>query len=273
MLGQGAAAPSQNPGHRHDNRESPDKRGDQRLSRVFTNNPLVKDTPYLRDPAGRYRIAHYLMSFKFNKEAYVVVGYMGPTSTWSFFRRAITLVEHHYPSTPATPSEPFNLDGAAFRLVWNPFPADQTPDISDLPPFDYALYLFHTVQFHLGQIFPIIYEPVFLYRLSQFENNALEICRTQRLWLTEYLLVLAFGEAFMSHDMPASTPAGSAFAARAMALLPDFAQLHEEGLLGIEVLALAAIYYHSIDMRVSAFQCVSSARKCPQFMMQTLIHQ
>ena len=75
--------------------------------------------------------------------------------------------------------------------------------------------------------------------------------------MAQYLLVLAFGEAFLYRDAPAPAPAGSAFAARAMALLPDVPQFHDEGLLAIEVLALAAIYLHSIDMRVPAFQYVS----------------
>lgn len=52
-------------------------------------------------------------------------------------------------------------------------------------------------------------------------------------------------------------PSGSAFASRAMALMPDIAELHDEGLLSIEVLSLAALCFRSIDMRVSAFQYVS----------------
>lgn len=184
---------------------------------------------------------------------------MGPTSTWSFFRRAVSLVERRHPIFPGTPFEPLNTDGTAFRLRWSALPADQIPEIGDLPPPDHAMYLFHTVQFHLGQLFPTIHEPVFLHRLSQFEIDPLGVCRTQRLWLAQYLLVLAFGEAFLSRDAQAPAPVGSAFAARAMALLPDVTQFHDEGLLAIEVLAMATLYFHSIDMRVSAFQYVSPA--------------
>lgn len=183
---------------------------------------------------------------------------MGPTSTWSFVRRLVALVEHHLPRAPDTPPDPFNTDGTAFRLKWAPLHPEAIPDVDHLPPVDYSLYLFHTVKFHLGNFFDIIDEPVFLSRLAQFETNAQETARTHRLWFAEYLLVLAFGESFMVNSGPGMAPAGTAFAARAMALIPDFAQLHDEGLLSIEVLSLAALYFHSIDMRVSAFQYVSA---------------
>ena len=160
-------------------------------------------------------------------KAHLPEGYMGPTSTWSFFRRVVALVEQSHPLFPGSPPKPFNTDGTAFRLHWSATSADQPLDISDLPPADYALYLFHTVKFHLGQLFPTIYEPLFLHRLSQFEGDPLETCRTQKLWLVQYLLVLAFGEAFLSHDAPNPAPAGSSFAARAMALLPYVSQLHD----------------------------------------------
>ncbi|KAH7142716.1 fungal-specific transcription factor domain-containing protein [Dactylonectria estremocensis] len=210
---------------------------DSPTSTVFTSNPLVKDASYLRDPAG----------------------YMGPTSTWSFFRRVITLVEQCSPPSTQSPSEPFNTDGTAFRLTWAPLWVNEIPDISNLPPPDYALYLFHTVKFHFGPLFEIVDEPVFLCRLKQFDSNALQLVQTHRLWFVEYLLVLAFGEALLLKKGPSPTPAGSEFAARAMALIPDPAQLHDEGLLSIEILALAALYFHSIDMRVSAFQYIGQA--------------
>lgn len=183
---------------------------------------------------------------------------MGPTSTWSFFRRLAALVEQTLSRTPDTPPDPFNTDGAALRLKWAPLRPDETPDVTSLPPVDYALYLFHTVKFHLGNFSQIIDEPMFLARLGQFETNAAEVARAHRLWFAEYLLILAFGESFLNGPGPDRTPAGSGFAARAMSLIPDFAELHDEMLLSIEVLSLAALYFHSIDMRVSAFQYVSS---------------
>ncbi|EEU48333.1 uncharacterized protein NECHADRAFT_23096, partial [Fusarium vanettenii 77-13-4] len=186
-------------------------------------------------------------------------GFLGPTSMWSFFRRAVALAEKRQPLSQLTSPDIFGVDGDAFRLRWVPQPPEAVPDLENLPPVDYALCLFHTVKFHLGQFAQIIDEPTFLARLEAFDGKALEVAQTQRLWLTEYLLILAFGEAFTAQAGPALVPPGSNFAERALAVLPDFAQLHEEGLESIEVLALVALYFHSIDMRSSAYQYIGHA--------------
>lgn len=176
---------------------------------------------------------------------------------WSFFRRAVALAEQRQPPSQPTSPDIFGVDGDAFRIRWVPQPPEAVPDLANLPPVDYALCLFHTVKFHLGQFAQIIDEPTFLARLEAFDGKALEVAQTQRLWLAEYLLILAFGEAFTAQAGPTLVPPGSNFAERALAVLPDFAQLHEEGLESIEVLALVALYFHSIDMRSSAYQYVS----------------
>lgn len=192
----------------------------------------------------------YLLTF--------LTGYMGHTSTWSFIRRVISLIEEYSPPNPQTPPEPFNTDGTAFRLTWTPTPLQETPDVSDLPPIDLALYLFHTVKFNLGQFFQLIDEPLFMFRLNELEANPVETAQKHRLWFAEYLIVMAFGKALFSAPSLGSAPAGYEYAARCLAILPDFAQLHDEGLLSVEVLSLVALYFHSIDMRVSAYQYVST---------------
>lgn len=40
--------------------------------------------------------------------------------------------------------------------------------------------------------------------------------------------------------------------------MPDVAEMQEEGLLAVEVLSLAALYFQAIDMRISAYQLVSA---------------
>lgn len=182
---------------------------------------------------------------------------MGPTSTWSFCRRTLALVEQRLPQAHPTPPDPFNTDGAAFRLKWVAIPPDEAPDIRNLPPLDYALYLFHTVKFHLGPYFQIIDENNYMHHFKRLETDVAGLSQSERLWFAEYLLVLAFGQAFLSHPTTGTEIPGSDFAARAMALIPDLAQLHDEEMLAIEVLSLAALYFQSIDMRVVAFQYVS----------------
>ncbi|KAK2592766.1 hypothetical protein QQS21_009538 [Conoideocrella luteorostrata] len=221
-------------------KESQEDTSADKQNAVFTSNPLVRDHVYLRDPGGRLR-------------------YMGTTSSWSFHRRLHAMLEQVTPREPFTPPDPFNTDGTAFRLRWVPAHPDHAPDVGNLPPHDYSLYLFHTVRFHLGHLFTVVDEPSFLHRLEEFEKNPVEVATENRLWFAEYLLILAFGVAFKADGGLADAPAGCEYASRGMALIPDTAQLHEEGLLSIEVLSLAALYFHSIDMRSSAYQNIGLA--------------
>ncbi|CAG9998268.1 unnamed protein product [Clonostachys byssicola] len=207
---------------------------------VFTTNPLVRDGSYIKDPWGRMR-------------------YMGPTSTWSFYQRAIATLGQRLPQDQTTPSELFAVDGSAFKLTWVALPPNGIPDLSGLPQTDHGLYMFHTVKFHLGYFSMIIDEPRFLARLHEFEMHPEEVAQSHRLWLAEYILILAFGEAFLNRPSRGDAPAGTALAARALALLPDLPQLHEEGLLSIEVLSLVALYLHCLDMRVNAFLYIGQA--------------
>lgn len=161
-----------------------------------------------------------------------------------------------------TPATPLNLDGAAYRLTWTRRPIDESPDLSGLPSLDYALYLYNTVKFHLGQLFRLIDEEHFLSNLNAFYQSIPTGASASRLWYVQYLLVLAFGKAFLVAGTASSTPVGSHFAARALSLLPEFPDIHGEDILEIEVLCLAALYLQSIDMRIAAFQYVSTTGVC-----------
>ena len=185
-------------------------------------------------------------------------GYLGPTSTWSFCRRALSLLEAHTPSSDGS-TAPLNLDGTAFRLRWEPKSMVEASDLKNLPAMDYALYLYNTVKFHLGELFGVIDEANFLVQFDRFHANPMETARSQRLWFTEYLLILAYGKAFLASGHWANGLPGTEFAERAMALLPDPALIHDESMLGIEVLALVALYFQSIDMRVAAYQYIGQA--------------
>jgi proline utilization trans-activator len=111
----------------------------------------------------------------------------------------------------------------------------------------------------LGELFGVIDEPFFLAQFDRFHRSPFETAQANRLWFVEYLLVLAFGKAFLSTGHRKDAPSGSQLATRAMALLPDPAKLNEEPMRSVEVLALVALYLQSIDMRVSAFQYIGQA--------------
>ena len=188
-----------------------------------------------------------------------LIGYLGPTSTWSFCRRALAVLEANSPSSDGSQA-PLNLDGAAFRLRWEPKSRVDQSDLKNLPAADYSLYLFNTVKFHLAELSGLIHERTFLEHFEHFQQDPLRTAESQRLWFIQYLFVIAFGKAFLAQSGQAapSVPFGSEYASRAMALFPDLVQMHDEGLLAIEVLALVALYFQSVDIRAVAYQYVRS---------------
>ncbi|KAJ5184217.1 Transcription factor [Penicillium capsulatum] len=204
----------------------------------FSRNPLVdRDPSFAQTPDGRY-------------------WYMGPTSSWSFCRRVLRLIGRHVPESNCAPA-PWHLDGTAFKLHWRPVPPDDVPDVTNLPPLDYALFLFNTVKFYFGFLSFMIDEGLYLQELHEFYKDPGAKAATSRYWYTQYLLVLAFGKAFLTHKNPSGVPPGYQYAARAMALLPDLSGMHKDPLTCIQALSLAAVYLQSIDMRRAAFQHVS----------------
>lgn len=130
-------------------------------------------------------------------------------------------------------------------------------DLSDLPDKSHATYLYTTVTFHLQELALLIDDRKFSEFLNQFYENPQTVAQEQQTGLILYLLVMAFGKALLNHSRSQKGPPGHQYAARALALMPDFTKLHEDHLLAIEVLALAALYLQSIDLRIAAFQYVS----------------
>ncbi|KAL3437744.1 hypothetical protein BDV09DRAFT_192744 [Aspergillus tetrazonus] len=125
---------------------------------------------------------------------------------------------------------------------------------------DYGLYLLHTVRFHFGPLFYIVDEAAFVRDLHHFYTNPEDHVGSMRLWFAQYLLIIAFGKAFLAPDrQPNAPPDGHQYASRAMALMPDMSGLHSNQLQCIQALALAALYLQSVDMRVAAFQHIGFA--------------
>lgn len=161
-------------------------------------------------------------------------------------------VETHY-------SGPELFDGDLYPIQWNPAPVGEHPNISNLPSIDHALYLFNTVKFHLGHNFRIIDEEEFVDNTHRFYyGNAFKQASESCLWFVQFLLVLAFGNAFLQQTKSSPEPPGSKFFLRAMSLMPDHTSLCRGGFLAIEVLALTGLYLYSIDHRSSAHVYVGS---------------
>lgn len=153
---------------------------------------------------------------------------------------------HEYPH-----NAPTLLETEIYPIRWDVCSIHQPPDISGLPSLDYALYLFETVKFHLGQSYRFFDEGAFLSNLHEFyHGNAAQRAADYRLWFIQFLLVVSFGTALLSRSK-GTDPPGSKFFTRAMSLMPDHASLWKDSLLAIEVLAMAALYLYSIDQRES----------------------
>ncbi|KAJ5344514.1 hypothetical protein N7452_002518 [Penicillium brevicompactum] len=187
--------------------------------------------------------------------------FLGHTSTWSFCRRVFKLLEDDV-SYPTTHRAPLNLDGTAFRLRWQPKTEVDSNDLVRLPPVDHALLLYNTVKFRLGELFGIVDEKNFLRIFDEFHQNPLKTAQTHLLWFIKYLMVIAFGKALISYPkQTTASPSGPDLATRALSLLPDVAFLQDErpALLSIEVCALIALYFQSVDMRSPAYQYIGQA--------------
>ncbi|RAH71354.1 Zn(II)2Cys6 transcription factor [Aspergillus aculeatinus CBS 121060] len=191
--------------------------------------------------------------------------WLAPSSTWSFTARlTLLLAEKLELDSPYSAPNFSGEDIYVLRL--KSCPPDDPPDISGLPSIDHALYLFNTVKFHLGQSYRFLDEATFVEHLQEFyHGNAAEKAAASRLWFVQFLLVLSFGNAFLSSRCKCTTePPGSKFFIRAMALMPDHASVWKDSLVAIEVLALAGLYLYSIDHRESAHVYLGQAIRIAQ---------
>lgn len=178
--------------------------------------------------------------------------WLAPTSLWSFTARlSVMMTEKLHLESPFT--TPNSLDQEIYPLIWRHGAVDDSVDIGGLPSIDHALYLVNTVKFHLDQSYRLFDEATFLGHIHEFYyGNAFKKAAECRLWFAQFLLVLAFGNAFLLQSRNPKDPPGSKFFVRAMSLMPDPTSLWKEGLLAVEVLALAGLYMYCIDHRESA---------------------
>ncbi|OAQ92981.1 Zn(II)2Cys6 transcription factor [Purpureocillium lilacinum] len=187
--------------------------------------------------------------------------WLAPSSPWSFTARLTLLMTEKLNLAYSAPDF-FGED--VYPLQWSPATASATPDIGGLPSIDHALYLFETVKFHLGQNYRFFDEEAFVKHMREFySDNPVRKAAESRLWFVQFLLVLAFGKAFLSRSN-ARDPPGSKYFVRAMSLMPEITSLWKDSIMAIEVLALAGLYLYSIDQRESAHVYVGQAIRIAQ---------
>ncbi|KAB8263078.1 hypothetical protein BDV32DRAFT_136151 [Aspergillus pseudonomiae] len=196
-----------------------------------------------------------------NKRTWI---WLAPSSMWSFTTRLTIMMTEKLQLRNTHPSP--TSEKESYPIRWEACSAGELPDISGLPSLDHALYLSETVRFHLGQSYRLYNEDEFIHNVREFYyGDAAKMATEHRLWFIQFLLVLAFGTAFLHRSKRAKEPPGSKFFTRAMSLMPDHAPLWKGSLLAIEVLAMAGLYLYSIDQRESAHIYVRQAIQIAQF--------
>ncbi|PLB34900.1 putative C6 transcription factor [Aspergillus candidus] len=210
----------------------------------FSSNPLVSPS-YLKNEQPRRKTWLFL----------------GPTSTWSYSRRVLSVIQDRLYPNKIEPI-PLAVDGDAYQIHWRQASSEELPDISGLPSLEHALYIVNTVQFHFGYLYRLFDEKEFLRNLHEFYDNAGAKVHETRLWYVQFLVILAFGEALLVPMRKASSTATwTKLFSRAMSLLPDITGLWQNPILAIEVLTLIALYFHSVDMRDTAYCYIGHAMR------------
>ncbi|OJJ42312.1 hypothetical protein ASPZODRAFT_20635 [Penicilliopsis zonata CBS 506.65] len=177
--------------------------------------------------------------------------YLGTSSNWSFARRVLCMMHQHvHHSPPAT--DQLLFDGSAYDL-------DIEPGMTTAPSFDYSLHLLHVVDFHTGQLFHLFDHATFMAGLYAFYQDPEAHTAAPSLWYIHYLLIMAFGKAFVVQRSPGRRPPGGEFFARALQLVPDMPRLCQEPILATEMLCCLALYLQSLDFRHSAYISIGQA--------------
>ncbi|KAF4454343.1 proline utilization trans-activator [Fusarium albosuccineum] len=184
--------------------------------------------------------------------------HLGTSSNWSFGTRVLATV---YENVMHAPLPPDNLlfDAQSYDLGWDgkqhgPPEADTRHMV--LPSADYALFLINSFKFHCGNLFHLYEEERFMEKFSLYHENAAD---QSSLWFVHYLLILAFGKAFVVHSSKATKPPGAEWFVQAMKLLPSFILYGGDHIELVQVLCCAALYLHCLDFRAAAYRMIGQA--------------
>lgn len=191
--------------------------------------------------------------------------YLGVSSDWSYTRRILDLLSKKV-HQENIPSEGLIFDGETYPLEDDDGISDNDKASSgaSIPARDYAKHLISIVKFHCCQLYQLYDEPEFLASLNSFysqSSHTTPIPSSQRLWYIHFLLLLSFGKALVSKRRHDKGPAGIEHFHRALQLLPNMAVLTKGSIRSIEILTCIALYLHSIDHRMAAYNYIGQAKR------------
>ncbi|GFF98802.1 uncharacterized transcriptional regulatory protein C3C7.04 [Aspergillus udagawae] len=172
--------------------------------------------------------------------------YMGTSSNWSFGRKILSMAHEHLYQSPLPTG----------GLI---FDSSTGLELPIMPSLDFSIYLINAVKFHAGQLYHLFDEATFMNNLYAFYNIPEQHMVTSSLWYIHYLVILAFGKAFVVQRVQGSNPAGCELFTKALQLLPDTTQLCRDAIAASEILCCIALYLQSLDFRCPAYSFIGQA--------------
>ena len=220
-------------------------------------NPLDPNhsDSFTLDTASR-RCTSHLHSLRIHTDDTIV--FLGVSSNWSFGRRVLRLVHEKVNDTPL-PAEGLQFEGSTYDLGWDGHRRTVAIDTSSLPTSDFAMFLINAVKFHCGRLFHLFDETLFMHYFTRFYEDPGNEANYPRLWFIHFLLILAFGKAFIVGANKSRRPPGAELFVQGMQLLPDITGLYTDPVQSIEILCCAALYLQCLDLRSAAYNVVSPA--------------
>ncbi|KAI8715954.1 Fungal-trans domain-containing protein [Fusarium sp. LHS14.1] len=197
--------------------------------------------------------------------------FMGTSSNWAFGRRVLTMAHETLTGEPL-PIDNLLFDGHVYDLGWDGLKENCSQDefdFSTLPAREFALYLINSVQFRCGTLFQLYDEDTFMRQFEQFHGNSDENEPISPLWYVHYLILLAFGKAFVVQISKSASPPGSELFVQAMKMMPDLVLLDCCPIEKIQVICSIALYLQCIFCRPAAHNVISQAISMA---LQTGIH-
>lgn len=189
---------------------------------------------------------------------------MGTSSNWAFGRRTLTMTYEALTGEPL-PTEGLLFDADVYDMGWDGQRGTSTLaqlgqaglDSSNLPPQDFALHLINTVKFRCGDLYYLFDEPHFMAQFTLFHESSGNSPEISPLWYVHYLMILAFGKAFVVQVSKSPRPPGAELFIQAMKLLPELTFVRGDPIQMLQVLCCAALYLQSAYFRPAAHRMVS----------------
>lgn len=151
------------------------------------------------------------------------------------------------------PTEGLLFDGYVYELGWDGQRDAAPPTPSTLPSKDFAVHLINAVRFRCGELYYLFDESRFMTQFNRFHDSG----EASRLWYAHYLMILAFGKAFVLQAGRTPGPPGMDLFVQAMRLMPDFTFARCDAIEKLQALCCAALYLQCIMCRPAAHRMVT----------------